>query len=261
MSIKEFSESATGFTKNPLGIIALFIILVYAFASLVVGFGQSLENYVAPLIYFMVFFPVIVFLGFLWLVANHHNKLYGPSDFRNEDNFFKAYEENLLSSTYLEFADKKNQASSGEFHQGQFDQFTELALRTKKPISSESWKNRVLWVDDHPEKNMYERLAFEKQGLKFRLATSTNEAIQILKQEKFAVIISDMNREEGSEAGYVLLEQLKLSRNSTPVVIYTGYTGLKSVDKRKASEYRALGSTNRPQELFRLVMEVVRNNP
>ena len=255
MSIKEFSESAKGFIKSPLGIIALFIILVYGFASLVVGFGQSLENYIAPLIYFMVFFPVIVFLGFLWLVAKHHNKLYSPSDFRDDDSFLKAQ---LSSVASLIAAVTKMPGSSGELNQDQLDEIIRIVSGTKKAISSENRKNRVLWVDDRPDYNVYELQAFEKQGLEFELVTSTSDAIQILKQEEFAVIISDMKRKEDLQAGYTLLDQLKLSGNSTPVVIYTG---LSSVDARKAREHGALGITHRPQELFRLVMkEVVQND-
>ncbi|MBI0439894.1 hypothetical protein F7100_16935, partial [Dickeya dianthicola] len=58
METDKFAESAKGFTKSPLGIIALFIVLVYGFASLVVGLGSGLLEHVVPLIYFMVFFPV-----------------------------------------------------------------------------------------------------------------------------------------------------------------------------------------------------------
>ncbi len=64
-NIKGFAGSAKGFTKSPLGIIALFIVLVYGFASLVVSFGQNIGDNVTPLIYFMVIFPVIVFIGFI----------------------------------------------------------------------------------------------------------------------------------------------------------------------------------------------------
>ena len=87
--LKNFQNQQKGITKSPLGIIALFIVLVYGFASLVVAFGNNLTDHVAPLIYFMVCFPVIVFGGFLWLVSKHHNKLYGPSDFKDEENFLK----------------------------------------------------------------------------------------------------------------------------------------------------------------------------
>jgi len=65
MEPEKFAETALGFIKSPLGIIALFIVLVYRFFSFVVGFGNGLSKHIAPLIYFMVFFPVIVFLGFL----------------------------------------------------------------------------------------------------------------------------------------------------------------------------------------------------
>ena len=87
--VKNFAESAKGFTKSPLGIIALFIVLVYGFATLAVSFGDHLKDSIVLLVCFLVFFPVIVFFGFLWLVSKHHDKIYGPSDFRNEDNFFK----------------------------------------------------------------------------------------------------------------------------------------------------------------------------
>jgi len=37
-----FAASARHLARNPLGIIALFIVLIYAFASLVVGFSNKL---------------------------------------------------------------------------------------------------------------------------------------------------------------------------------------------------------------------------
>lgn len=254
MSIDNFSESAKGFTKSPLGIIALFIVLVYGFASLVVGLGQNLTNHIAPLIYFMVFFPVIVFCGFLWLVAKHHNKLYGPSDFKDEENFIKTQ---LSSAISLAAAVSKQPDGSGELHQDQIDEIIELVSKTKKNTSNEKWKNRVLWVDDRPENNVHERQAFEEQGLHFKLALSTEEALQALKQEKFAVIISDMGRKEGAQEGYVLLDKLRESSNSTPFVIYAG-SNLPE-HKRQARERGALGSTNRAQELFQLVMGAIQN--
>lgn len=80
METEKFADSAQGFAKSPLGIIALFIVLVYGFASLVVGaisVGLSKESgttsvtllqHMTPLIYFMVLFPVIVFLvSYGWL--------------------------------------------------------------------------------------------------------------------------------------------------------------------------------------------------
>ena len=254
MSVKDFSDSAKGFTKSPLGIIALFIVLVYGFASLVVGLGQNLSGHIAPLVSFMVFFPVVVFFGFLWLVAKHHNKLYGPSDFRDEENFIKTQ---ISSAVSLAAAVSKQPDGGGELSQDQLDEIVDLVSNTKSKPSTEKWKNRILWVDDRPDNNVYERQAFEEQGLHFKLALSTDEAMKILEREKFAAIISDMGRVEGPKEGYVLLDKLRKSGNNTPFVIYAG-SNLPE-HKQMARERGALGSTNRAQELFQLVMGAVQN--
>lgn len=42
-----------------------------------------------PLIWFLVLFPPSVFVGFSWLVRNHHGKLYGPSDYQSDEAFLQ----------------------------------------------------------------------------------------------------------------------------------------------------------------------------
>lgn len=69
MKPAKFAESALGLTKSPLGTIALFIVLVYGFASLVVGFGSGLSEHVVPLIYFLVFGSVSLASFGLWQSA------------------------------------------------------------------------------------------------------------------------------------------------------------------------------------------------
>ncbi len=251
MEIKKFSESAKGFTKSPLGIIALFIVLVYGFASLVVALGQNISHHIAPLVYFMVIFPVLVFIGFLWLVAKHHGKLYGPSDFNNEENFLKTQ---LTATASLTAAISKTRESGVDLSKSQLNEVVELVSKTMQKQSSQKWNNRILWVDDNPSNNKHERQAFEAQGLEFTLSSSTEEALTILNKEKFAVIISDMGRKEGPQEGYVLLEKLRKKRIKTPFVIYT--SSVLPEYKKMAINRGALGCTNRAQELFALVMDL-----
>lgn len=104
--MKEFMNQSKGLTKNPLGIIALFISLIYGFACLVVGFaGTNLTSYERIiLIYFLIGFPILILGTFIFLVVKHHKKLYAPSDYKDEKNFFKGFEEQQLknfSSEYL----------------------------------------------------------------------------------------------------------------------------------------------------------------
>ena len=48
--------------------------------------------------------------------------------------------------------------------------------------SSPDWHRHILWVDDHPDNNVYERQAFESMGLRFSLALSTREALRCLQR-------------------------------------------------------------------------------
>jgi hypothetical protein len=87
-------KDAKTLTRNPLGIIALFISLIYGFACLVLGLsGQNLSpDDRSPLVYFLIGFPVLILLSFVYLVVKHHNKLYAPADFKDERNFFRGFE-------------------------------------------------------------------------------------------------------------------------------------------------------------------------
>lgn len=81
--LSEFSAAAQKLSRNPLGIITLFIVLVYGIAALVIGISSNnlQPNERLPLIYFLVLFPVIVLIAFYRLVSHHHVKLYAPHDF------------------------------------------------------------------------------------------------------------------------------------------------------------------------------------
>ena len=88
----EFARKAQEFSRNPLGIIALFIVLVYGIAALVLGVsGANLQaGERLPLVWFLVIFPVIVLAAFYRLVTHHHVKLYAPQDFPDKEGFFRA---------------------------------------------------------------------------------------------------------------------------------------------------------------------------
>lgn len=75
--------------RNPLGIVALFISLIYGVSALLLG--TSVDNLLPRnqdrLVFFIVLFPIAVLGAFLWLVSRHHRKLYGPGDFRTDEGF------------------------------------------------------------------------------------------------------------------------------------------------------------------------------
>jgi hypothetical protein len=87
-TLETFGNTAKELARNPLGIIALFIVLIYGFATLLIGASEHLQTVERmPIIWFLTIFPVIVLCIFAWLVSSHHKKLYAPSDFKDEKIF------------------------------------------------------------------------------------------------------------------------------------------------------------------------------
>jgi CheY-like chemotaxis protein len=114
----------------------------------------------------------------------------------------------------------------------------------------------VLWVDDLPGNNVWERRALEAYGMRFRLATSTAEAEELLRTGDFAAIISDMSRPGDRRAGYTLLEQVRAGGTQTPYFIYTASRSASRI--RDALRRGAQGLTNDPDELVAMVVAAVR---
>lgn len=126
------------------------------------------------------------------------------------------------------------------------------------PVGKQFADAKILWVDDHPSNNMYERRSFESLGIHVALALSTEDALAQLQEGRtFDVIISDMGRPPDLEAGYTLLGALRKKGIQTPFVIYAG-SNLPE-HKLKARSEGAQGSTNAPAELFELVIDAIKS--
>ncbi len=249
--IRNFGETAKSLARNPLGIIALFIVLVYGFASLVTAFAGSFTAVERlPLIYFLIIFPVLVLGVFSWLVSKHSGKLFAPSDFKNEENYVKM-QMSVVASLSAAAGKAEIPASAA-----QLDRIVET-VRAADPsaIAGNGWRKHILWVDDRPENNTFERQAFEKTGLRITLALSTTEAFERLSQSKYAAIISDMGRKEGPREGYVLLDRLRKEGNDTPLVFYAASNAPEH--KRETQKHGGQGCTNNAEELFEMVIRLV----
>jgi CheY-like chemotaxis protein len=250
--VKTFGETAKSLARNPLGIIALFIVLVYGFASLVTAFAGSFSPAErVPLIYFLILFPIFVLGVFTWLVSKHSGKLFAPSDFKNEDNYVKM-QMAVVASLTAATARSETPTSEAELHK------IVDVVRAASPgpaASADGWRNHILWVDDRPENNTHERQAFEAMGLRFTLALSTDDAFDRLSQSKYVAIISDMGRREGPREGYVLLDRLRESGDGTPLFFYASSNAPEH--KRETREHGGQGCTNNAQELFEMVTRAV----
>lgn len=82
----EFYKTARTLGRSPLGIIALFIVLIYSVAGIVAAAEARIPQ---PLVWFIALFPVIVLGVFTWLLICHHWKLYAPGDFNDQNNWMQ----------------------------------------------------------------------------------------------------------------------------------------------------------------------------
>ncbi len=252
-----FGETAKSLSRNPLGIIALFIVLVYGMAALALGVANGL-NWLDRLllVLFLVLFPPIVLMVFKELVISHHTKLYGPGDFKDEKIFGQ------LIRQVTQVAESTNAAIASGTRTGlpaaapsDPARVLTTALRATAVARSAPRVPKVLWVDDRPDNNVHERAALEAAGFSVHMATTTEEAEKRVAAERFDVIISDMARPEGAQAGYDLLKQLRDAKNETPYIIYASSA---APEQRSEAQRRgALDCTNDPNELLELVTRAI----
>lgn len=112
----------------------------------------------------------------------------------------------------------------------------------------------VLWVDDYPDNNRWERTALESYGIRFELAESTSDALAAAARMSFAAIISDLGRGHERRAGLDLLSDLRASGNTAPYFLYTSSRAANWLGKVEAAQ----GVTADPDELVAMVVAAVR---
>jgi len=89
-------------SRNPLGVIGLFIFLVYAISGwvlteLILNISHALQW---VFVLFIVIYPLVLLWTFYLLVTEHPDKLYSPQDFRTDEAF------NHYSSARFNLAEK-----------------------------------------------------------------------------------------------------------------------------------------------------------
>jgi CheY-like chemotaxis protein len=114
---------------------------------------------------------------------------------------------------------------------------------------------RVLWVDDNPINNLYERTFLASLGIPVDLAVSTEEALYMAARLRYNLILSDMKRGTCPTAGIELLRELTSQGSRTPLVFYVGHA-----DKGRLPT-GAFAVTDSPDELMHYIFDVLERRP
>lgn len=81
-------------------------------------------------------------------------------------------------------------------------------------------RNRILWVDDYPINNESVINLFEDKNIRFDIALTTEQGLELYKSELYDLIITDMGRGDESDAGLSLLKELRLLQCQIPIIVY-----------------------------------------
>ena len=111
----------------------------------------------------------------------------------------------------------------------------------------------ILWIDDNHANNQLQIEAWRSKGITVLLAGATTEALKLLEEYQFDVIVSDLFRDEEGRyhaAGYELLKHLSENHINIPVIIYTA--SIEAVDRQKART--AYGIAEAPFQVNQLVL-------
>jgi CheY-like chemotaxis protein len=152
---------------------------------------------------------------------------------------------------------KQGGTSSGPSEAAEFKAITD-AMPT--PTAQQRLQHsHVLWVDDNPDNNRFERQALEALGIWVDTSTSTAGALARAQAASYDLIISDMTRDPDPHAGYTLLGQLREGGYQAPFVIYAGSS---SPELTAAAQARgAVDYLSEPAKLVRLVTTLLGTKP
>lgn len=132
--IKEFGQNAQRLARNPLGIIALFLVLVYGIATIVAISPILDHDQRQIIIYFIIIFSFSVLGMFYLLVTKHPDKLYAPSDFVDEANFTKMVEIGLDKSPKFSNLEDLTKKIQKEIDEQPLYRYTRLSEAGKRII-------------------------------------------------------------------------------------------------------------------------------
>ncbi len=112
---------------------------------------------------------------------------------------------------------------------------------------------RVLVVDDETDLAELIGLEFEMLGAEVVKANSANQAIDILRQSDFDVIISDIRMPGGD--GTEIIQDLRLRKKDSPVVLMSGYSDLTSEETFRLGAVAKLQKPFNRHDLISTVMK------
>ena len=109
---------------------------------------------------------------------------------------------------------------------------------------------RILWVDDQPQGSRQLVGILLSLGATVDQARNTQEALTMLRRHQYDVVVSDIRRSEGSDAGLRMVARMWEEGIYRWTIFYV-------LDLRPGVPEHAFNITNRPDHLLHYIMDVL----
>jgi len=208
----------SGLTRNPLGILAIFLGVLYGIAGLLLGASNaSLTPFNQTLLtWLVVLFPFVSLGTFAWLVSRHHSKLYSPTDFRSDEGFLGSLRSASVKETEkkleleadalkIELSTINDSTSpSVDSHKGEQNSKGERTKRGIEANNSENRKSAIRSAEDSVFRELETKYKYIKRNLKLTTVS------------KRSIVVDGVGWNSGSETTH-FIEVTYLARSSTLV--------------------------------------------
>lgn len=139
-----------------------------------------------------------------------------------------------------------------------------VPFRKEAPLTGDAPDavGRLLWVDDHPENNIYEKRYFENHRIAVHNVVGSADALRLLAMYDYHVVISDMGRGEDRLAGLKLAHQMRAQGDRTPLLIYTvrpDGAEAQRAQREMVADAGAQGVVLTPEEVRSVVLKLFGN--
>lgn len=128
------------------------------------------------------------------------------------------------------------------------DQVTRRAQRLASLILG----TQIILVNDVPEEMTHVERILRSLGMRVDIASDTDTALSMMNQNRYDLVVSDMNREGIPDEGIRFLSEIRRRGLHRPTIFSAG-----NFDPSRGVPPYAFGITNRVDELLNLIFDII----
>jgi CheY-like chemotaxis protein len=126
-------------------------------------------------------------------------------------------------------------------------------------MTGNTHKSRVLVVDDERNVLLTYKMLLEQQGYDTTAILTAKEAIGLLENQRFDLLLCDLSLEE-KRTGFEVIQAARLRNSRVPAVLLTGYASPEAADYAKENDVAVLYKPIEIDEFLKTIAVLLKEN-